>query len=439
MDDYRTKVTEALSLILEMYVDEADVRDWACAWSGGKDSTTVLGLLVTAIESLPVERRTRKIHVVMSDTKVENPVLESYMYDQLRKLTDYTQKNNLPIVVDSVKAPTAQSYFVLTLGRGYFLPQSNGKGRWCTDRLKLQPQNNKLAEISPSHILIGTRLAESALREKSIKKWSTSMYLGDHAYLNESKTFMPIVNWTLDDVWRYLGENSLKWSSSRAVRNLYKDATGECGINNPESVSNKAEKMESCGARFGCWLCPVILKDRSTEEMSKVHEWMEPLSEWRSMQLKIYGSYVPIRPKGQGRKERSFALRKQEAVNEEIRYLTKAGFNRVGKRLKDGQGTLTVEARKFLFNSLIETEKLVNRLREYAELPPLKLISNEEIKLIHDIWETDYKEYPHLITNALSLPIDNLPSLLDGEISEQKAAEYLAKWSERKKKSKEAI
>jgi DNA sulfur modification protein DndC len=192
---------ESIAYLMRMYTDAEDTRDWAVAWSGGKDSTAVMGIVTQMLESLPPDKRKRRIHAVMSDTKTENPELGAYMHDQVDKLNAYAKRKKLPVDATVVSRPVEQSYFVLTLGRGYFMPQNNGRGRWCTDRLKIQPQNEKLREINPSYILIGTRTSESAKRAQSIAKWSINDRIGEHASLPETNTFMAIVDWTIDDVW----------------------------------------------------------------------------------------------------------------------------------------------------------------------------------------------------------------------------------------------
>src|SRR5690606_20061864 len=277
-------VEEARQDLLTLYLDEEDKRDWAVAWSGGKDSTVVMGLVVSMIESLPPEKRTRKVHAVMSDTKMENPNLESYMHEQVELLNKYATEKDLPVTARIVSRSLENSYFYLVLGKGYFLPQNNGTGRWCTSRLKIRPQNVELRKIDPSYILLGTRLSESAKRKASIKRWRNdeglSLKIGEHAEIKTSYTFMPIVDFTIEDIWEYLQKERLGWSSTHKVRTLYRDATGECGFTNPRKTEKKATILESCGARFGCWTCPVILKDKSTEEMAKSHPWQQPLSEW---------------------------------------------------------------------------------------------------------------------------------------------------------------
>lgn len=407
---FKEKVTAAKALILKMYLDGEDNRDWAVAFSGGKDSTAVTGLMVSVIAALPKEKRTRKIHCVMSNTVVENPLVHDHMEEQARLINAYCEKHELPITVSVVSRDLEESYFVKVLGLGYPLPMSNGKNRWCTDRLKIKPQNEHLKEIDPSYILTGVRDAESAARAKSIDKWRISEFIGDHVDLKQSHTFNPIVNWTIQDVWKFLEMDGLPWGSTLSVRTIYKDATGECGFSNPEGTEKAG--VEVCGARHGCWLCPVILKDKSTEKMSEKHTWLEPLTEWRMTQLKVYGKHVPNRPEGMKRPERSAMLRKQEEVNLQIKIETKSGHMRNGKKLKDGDGTLTVHARKYLFEKLLETEALVNRMRKWDGLERISLISFEEMEMIQKMWNEDTIERPYLIGEPLS---DIAITLIEGE------------------------
>lgn len=387
-------VTATKAVILKMYLDEDDTRPWAVAYSGGKDSTAVMGLVVSVIESLPPEKQTRRIYGVMSDTIVENPLVEEHMINQAELINRYCANHHLPITVETVHRDLPESYFVKTLGKGYPLPLNNGKGRWCTDKLKITPQDQYLREINPSYILTGVRKAESSNRAASIEKWSISEFIGEHVSLKARHTFNPIVNWTIQDVWKFLEMEGLSWGSTLSVRAIYKDATGECGFTNPEEVGKKS--VEVCGARHGCWLCPVVLKDRSTEKMSEKHAWLEPLTEWRITQLRVYG----MDGRTKSVKER----------NDFIKLFTKAGFNRAGKQMKEGQGTLTVNARKYLLDQLLDTEKVVNRLRKNVGLPSLHLISDEEIELIHSLWENDEQNKPFLVGKPLS-PIEDLLDL----------------------------
>ena len=66
-EDYRLSSQE----IQELYL--ADDVPWIVGYSGGKDSTAVLQLAWLAIADLPPEKRHKPIHVITTDTLVENP------------------------------------------------------------------------------------------------------------------------------------------------------------------------------------------------------------------------------------------------------------------------------------------------------------------------------------------------------------------------------
>lgn len=89
---YINKVVQTRMDILMRYTDENDKGEWVVAWSGGKDSTVVLGLVTEVIKALPPEQRKRKVHVIMSDTRVENPILATYMHDQVKKFNAYAER-----------------------------------------------------------------------------------------------------------------------------------------------------------------------------------------------------------------------------------------------------------------------------------------------------------------------------------------------------------
>lgn len=56
--------------IQELYCQ--DQLPWIVGYSGGKDSTAVLQLVWNAIAALPSHQRTKPVHVISTDTRVEN-------------------------------------------------------------------------------------------------------------------------------------------------------------------------------------------------------------------------------------------------------------------------------------------------------------------------------------------------------------------------------
>lgn len=416
LQDTKEKIKQSKEVIRKMYLDKEDPRDWVVAYSGGKDSTCVAGLVVSVIESLKEEEKIRFVHLIMSDTQMENPLVHQHMVTQCELINKYAKEKNLPISCKIVTRPIEESYMYLVLGKGYPLPYNNGKGRWCTDRLKIKPSVKAVKAINPSYILTGVRHAESQSRSRSIDKLSIDEFIGRHSQMKEAKTLNPIIYWTVEDVWKFLKWEGVPWGSTLSVRQIYRDATGECGFSNP--AENKSRKIEACGARHGCWNCPVILQDKSTENMSRIHTWMKPLTVWRKLQLAVYGNYKPEKKEGIKRKERSEQLKKWKKYMEMVTAVTKAGYDRRGRYYGIGKGTLVVEARQYLLEKLLETEAEVNRLRSEQNLPPLKLITDEEIKLIKEFWEKDKKENPHVAFNHVKRSIKEIEYILEEVMKE---------------------
>jgi DNA sulfur modification protein DndC len=394
----------------EMYLNAPDGKPVAVTWSGGKDSTVTLNLMITILHELPKDKLTKDIHVIMSDTLVENPMLHEYMEDQISKLEKYVESTDLPIKVHKVNRTDEHGYFYLILGRGYFLPLRAGGGRWCTDRLKIKPMAQVFEDLKPSYVVIGTRSSESVTRGNSIKKHLVDYKTGSlHGYTHGS-SFMAIVDWTVEDVWEYLKQHRLYWGSSHAVRTLYRDATGECGFRNPKGTVK--QKVDGCGARFGCWVCPVVTNDQSTEKLSTKHSWMEPLTRYRELQMKITGNFLPSKQLHWKRGTLAKLKRIWGEANDEINKFAKSGHNRNGKRMADDRGTLTVEVREYLFRELLKTETEVNKIRRTLGMDTLSLISTKEKKMIVEQWEKDREETPHLITNVNGYTADDALSAI---------------------------
>ena len=59
--------------IRELYL--ADSTPWVVGYSGGKDSSATLQLVWLAIRKLPSAERAKPIHVISTDTLVEQPVV----------------------------------------------------------------------------------------------------------------------------------------------------------------------------------------------------------------------------------------------------------------------------------------------------------------------------------------------------------------------------
>ncbi|MDJ0844733.1 MAG: DNA phosphorothioation system sulfurtransferase DndC, partial [Crocosphaera sp.] len=94
-----TELVEAIQKltteIQELYC--ADDIPFVIGYSGGKDSTAVLQLIWNAIAALPVNKRHKKIHVITTDTLVENPIVSAWVKKCSRQLTKAAKQQQMPV------------------------------------------------------------------------------------------------------------------------------------------------------------------------------------------------------------------------------------------------------------------------------------------------------------------------------------------------------
>ena len=123
--------------IIDQYINDQNPRPWVIAFSGGKDSTTLLQVVWNSISKIKAHQRTRDIHIVCNNTLVENPVIISYVKKQLDSIRTAAIEQSMPITVEHTIPSMNNTFWVNLIGRGYVAP--NSLFRWCTERLKINP------------------------------------------------------------------------------------------------------------------------------------------------------------------------------------------------------------------------------------------------------------------------------------------------------------
>ena len=208
-----------LEAIRETYAQ--DSRAWVIGFSGGKDSTCTLQLVWQALRDLPVEARQKPIHVISSNTLVETPAIVSYIRNSIAAIERAGQADGLKISARLVEPRIEDSFWVNLLGRGY--PAPSTKFRWCTERLKISPADrfikDQVAKYGEVVLALGVRTAESATRAQvmSLRKIEGTR-LRTHKNLSGALVFAPIEDWTTNDVWSYLLQNSITEIQFKARR-----------------------------------------------------------------------------------------------------------------------------------------------------------------------------------------------------------------------------
>ena len=341
---------------------------WVIGYSGGKDSTTALQLVWTAIEGLPVEERTKKIYVISTDTLVETPVIVDYTMKTIDLLNKAAAERQMPVEAQKLSPVLDDTFWVNLIGRGYPAPTSIF--RWCTERLKINPSNHfilsKVAEFGEVILVLGSRRGESATRDQVIRERGFHWHkLSRHGHLPGAWVYMPIENFSTEDVWTYLLQVKSPWGSdNRQLSSLYQSAQdGEC----PLVVDTTTP---SCGnSRFGCWVCTVVTRDKSMEAMiDSGEEWMIPLLDYRDFLVSTQDPAVKAQQREYKGRDGSIKITETGA----LRYRT-----------------YTLEFSKTMLRRLLTTQRQIQQ--EYDS--NFVLIAENELREIRRLWITERQDW----------------------------------------------
>lgn len=283
--DLIARVRGLMEQIQEYYT--TDAVPWVVGYSGGKDSTCTLQLVWRAIAALPPEKRAKPVHVITTDTLVEQPFVAAWVRRSIKCIREASRIQELPFQAHLLEPDISQTFWVNLIGRGY--PAPRHKFRWCTERLKINPSNQFITDVvrqsGEAMMVLGTRKAESTRRAATMSKHEQGRLrdrISPNSKLPNSLVYSPIEDWSNNDVWTYLMQVSNPWGhSNRDLVTMYRGASAdnEC----PLVVDTSTP---TCGnSRFGCWVCTMVERDKSMEAMiqnDEEKEWMLPLLELRN-------------------------------------------------------------------------------------------------------------------------------------------------------------
>jgi DNA sulfur modification protein DndC len=379
-------LNEITQVLRELYL--SDPRPWLVGFSGGKDSTLVAHLIVDVLCEIPENKRTKEVHVVCTDTRVEIPAVVETIEGTLNKIQNFSDSQGLRLQTHLLRPPADQSFWVNIIGRGY--PPPNRFFRWCTQRLKIDPVNvfveRWLGREGEAVLHLGARRAESATRAQTLGNHEVRNGLRKHPDLPRVSVSNPIEHLSTEEVWAYLLQNPAPWGGThRELYKLYNNAGGgECPIHIDTSTP-------SCGnSRFGCWTCTVVERDKSSEGLlASGDERMEPLLAFRERLLFVQ--------------------------NPENGYRDTVRMNGT-----DGNGPLVIEGRKLLLKELLA-------LQQQTGLP---LITDDELLLIQQHWKgarnpDDGRGVARLVNQNRGLPMNDIRETsrlrrLEVEVAEEK-------------------
>ncbi|WP_080426772.1 DNA phosphorothioation system sulfurtransferase DndC [Burkholderia ubonensis] len=354
--------TDIVRHVKDEYLSPAQSYPWIVGFSGGKDSTVVAHAVFEALADIPPSRRTRPVHIVSNDTMVESPLVMAHLDEVTAQIETAVDSLDLPITVARTKPDVEKTFWVLLIGKGY--PSPNQQMRWCTDRLKILPTStyikDNVSKFGAAVVVLGVRRTESIRRMRTVDKYENDRdsNLNPHSSITGAYIFRPIVDLTTDDVWEILGSFPAPWGGTHSkLFQLYRDAEGgECPV-----VLSKDE-APGCGtknSRFGCWTCTVVEKDKSLQGFidSGQHAY-KPLVAFRDWLVDIRND-----------PNRRSAIRRNGRLT----------FDSSGKHIP---GPFTIQARKEILEHLLRTQA------EFGD----RLITDEELDLIHRIWAAELQQ-----------------------------------------------
>ena len=306
------------------------------SFSGGKDSTVVLQLLLEAIRDTG-----QKLYIVTADTLMEIPYFQSYVERTKRMVVSHVDTSGINAEVVTVFPKLQDSFWTSVLGKGY--PAAHMGFRWCTGKLKIDPISNFVRSVTKGEeytAFLGVRRAESTLRAKI---YTRKDYKPHH--------YAPILDWTSHDVWEFLLTQPCPWNYSEGHAELvtvYRYSSDECVY---------GEKQGVCvgNARYGCWACP-LQKDS---------------------QLDMIGFHT-------GETEKYHKLRDFKRLL--VGAANKTGYrSRIRRNGEVGTGPFLVSVRKYLYEKLKDTEQATG----------FSLITPKEEGFIRMHWEKDQDIHCH--------------------------------------------
>ncbi len=305
----------------------------AVAWSGGKDSTATLTLMVHLIEAGHLPRPAR-LHVFYADTRQELPPIQRAAELLMAMLA---QRDWIEVTV--VRAPLDKRFMVYILGRGV-PPPNNNTLRWCTRQIKVEPMAEALGQAIKSLpgtalMITGVREGESAVRDGRIamscskdgaecgQGWYQQVLPDSKGIKGRIATLAPILHWRVCTVWDWLRIYAPRQEFGGWPTAILADAYG-------------GDDAKEVNARTGCIGCPLAAKDTALEVICEMPAWahLAPLKE--------------LKPLFRWMREPAQRLRKSGA-----------------ERLKDGSiaknpqrmGPLTLEARTIALEQILDIQR----------------------------------------------------------------------------------
>lgn len=365
-DTIRLNLDESLKMTAENMRHYGSHYDhWTLAYSGGKDSSGAVSIIVYLIEQGLIPKP-KSLTVHYADTRLE---LIPLHFAAIRMLDRLKERG---VETEVVMPELDNRYFVYILGRG--IPPPTNTFRWCTEQIKIEPmqraiERKAVAEGYGKHVwderfqkfrykgfgeqklltLTGVRRGESAARDARISLSCSKNgaecgqgWMQNSARDGLNDTLAPIDHWRVCLIWDWLMfYESEHGFPTREIAETY-------------GISEDGSEAEN-GTRTGCMGCNLTEKDTALDNLIKKPNWnyLAPLKE-----IKEINTFL-------------------RQPHQRHRIIT-------GKRA--GQmGALSLEARREGLERILDVQDRVNSVAAENNRPTISLISDEELARIREL------------------------------------------------------
>lgn len=242
---------------------------WCIAWSGGKDSSALLTLVVHLIDVGRIAAP-KTLTVFYADTRQELPPLQA---SATRIMAQLAERG---IRCEVVMAPMDKRFLVYMLGRGV-PPPNNNTFRWCTRQIKVDPMAEAIAarldELDGRVLMLtGVRQGESAVRDQRIvmscgkdgaecgQGWYQEVLPNAKGVRGRIATLAPLLHWRVCNIWDWLRVYAPMREYGGWATAAIADAYG-------------GDEAAEIAARTGCIGCPLASKEMALETVLATPGW----------------------------------------------------------------------------------------------------------------------------------------------------------------------
>lgn len=352
---------DAIELTIQSLLAYGPQHDhWAIAWSGGKDSSATLTLIVHLIRTGRIVPP-KSLTVFYADTRLELPPLAI----AARRIME--QLSGLGIRCHVVTAPLDKRFLVYILGRGV-PPPNNNTLRWCTRQIKIDPMTAaleaRLDELGGGILMItGVRQGESAIRDQRIvmscgkdgaecgQGWYQKVLPSAKGVRGRVATLAPLLHWRVCNVWDWLRIYAPMAEYGGWGTAAIADAYG-------------GDEADEINARTGCAGCPLASKDLALDTIVAMAQWayLAPLKELKPLWRELRTPQHRLRKPGIERlKDGSIAANPQR------------------------MGPLTFDARLMGLDRVLSIQARVNQQAHRLGLPEIDILNWEEEARIREL------------------------------------------------------